>query len=148
MITSKKLPRGLRNCNPLNIRSTQKQAATTPWAGQVGSDGSFAVFVNNVFGFRAAFRILRVYHNKYRLSTIEEVINRWAPPCENHTEQYIQRVCKMANMQKHQPIYENGHIVESTIKKLVWAMAVVENGTCEGFNTDEIDKGYKKAFEL
>ena len=51
----RKIPRGLRNCNPLNIRKSNG----TKWVGQIGDDGTFCVFEDVVHGLRAAFRLLR-----------------------------------------------------------------------------------------
>ena len=52
---TKKLPRGLRNRNPLNIRKSDQL-----WQGQTGNDGTFCIFLNNAYGYRAGFRHLKV----------------------------------------------------------------------------------------
>ena len=72
------LPRGLRNCNPLNIRKGRDQ-----WQGQAEkqTDAAFVVFKSMAWGWRAAFKLLtRTYYHKYRLYTIRMIIQKWAPP--------------------------------------------------------------------
>ena len=85
----KKIPRGIRNCNPLNIRKNGKDK----WLGQCGNDGAFAKFIDIKHGLRAAFRLLYTYGYRYNLRTIKDIICRWAPPIENNTTAYLQRVC-------------------------------------------------------
>lgn len=41
---------------------------------------------------------MRTYEKKYGLCSIREIINRYAPPKENNTEGYIQRVAKELNV--------------------------------------------------
>ena len=71
--------RGIRNCNPLNIR------IGNDWVGerQENTDGVFEQFTDMRFGIRAAFIILRNYITKYRIKTIQGIIQRWAPEVEN-----------------------------------------------------------------
>ena len=78
--------RGIRNCNPLNIRRN-----STQWQGlrKEQTDSSFFQFINMSYGYRAAIKTLVTYYNKYSLKTIRGVISRWAPPSENNTENYI-----------------------------------------------------------
>ena len=38
----KKIPRGIRNCNPLNIR----KSGNDRWLGQCGNDGAFVKFID------------------------------------------------------------------------------------------------------
>ena len=72
------LPRGIRNCNPLNIRRTAKDQ----WKGlaERQQDAAFCQFKSLEYGWRAAFYLLtRTYYHKYRLYTIRTIIRRWAP---------------------------------------------------------------------
>ena len=57
----KKLPRGIRNNNPLNIRKGNN------WKGEVSSstDGEFEQFVSMQMGIRAGFKILKNYMTGY-----------------------------------------------------------------------------------
>lgn len=88
---NKNLPRGLRNNNPGNIR-----LGITVWVGEIrpSQDKSFCQFRSMRYGYRALLRLLQNYRRKYKLRTIKEMIERWAPPSENNTNAYILSVCK------------------------------------------------------
>lgn len=77
--------------NPLNIRGSKGKPQE--WHGQVGVENGFCVFEDEDWGFRAAFKCIKTYHRK-GFNTIRKIINRWAPPSENPTENYIEFVCK------------------------------------------------------
>lgn len=85
-----KLPRGIRNNNPGNIRFNQ----TVNWAGQIGKDSDgFAVFSHMFYGIRAlTIDLLNKYHED-GLLTVHDIITKYAPPEENDTQAYINRVC-------------------------------------------------------
>ena len=68
----KKIPRGIRNCNPLNIRKNGKDK----WLGQYGNDSAFVKFIDIKHGLRAAFRLLYTYGYRYNLLTIKDIICR------------------------------------------------------------------------
>lgn len=84
------LPRGLRNCNPGNIRITKDK-----WQGlrEEQTDKSFFQFTEMKWGYRALIRTLQNYRKRHGCMTIADFINRWAPPVENNTSGYITRVC-------------------------------------------------------
>ncbi|HEK3219871.1 structural protein [Proteus mirabilis] len=86
--------RGERNNNPGNIRHGSK------WQGLSAqqTDPSFCQFVSPEYGIRAIYKLLQTYQKKYGLCSIREIINRYAPPKENNTEGYIQRVAKELNV--------------------------------------------------
>lgn len=73
--------------NPLNIR----YVSGNKWVGQEGEHRGFCVFRNEAYGFRAAFKLIYNYIRQ-GYDTIEEIVTRWAPPCENNTEFYIKFV--------------------------------------------------------
>ena len=85
------LPRGLRNCNPGNIRITKDK-----WQGlrEKQEDKSFFQFKTMAYGYRALIRTLQNYRLKWGCQTIADFINRWAPATENNTSGYISRVCR------------------------------------------------------
>ena len=85
------LPRGLRNCNPGNIRISKDK-----WQGlrEKQEDKSFFQFTEMKWGYRALIRTLQNYRHRHGCQTIADFINRWAPPVENNTSGYIIRVCK------------------------------------------------------
>lgn len=84
------LPRGLRNCNPGNIRITKDK-----WQGlrEEQTDKSFFQFTEMKWGYRALIRTLQNYRKRHGCMTIADFINRWAPETENNTSGYIKRVC-------------------------------------------------------
>ena len=83
--------RGLRNNNPGNIDKGRDE-----WEGQElpGDDPRFCTFTSMAYGCRALIRTLMTYHAKHGLSTVREIISRWAPPVENATDAYIKHVCE------------------------------------------------------
>lgn len=84
-------PRGIRNCNPGNIRITKDK-----WQGlrPTQTDGEFFQFTEMKWGYRALIRTLQNYRKKHGCQTIADFIRRWAPHTENNTSGYIARVCK------------------------------------------------------
>jgi hypothetical protein len=84
-------PRGIRNCNPGNLRHGKSR-----WVGMSGSqtDPYFVVFTTAVWGLRALMRLLLNYHRKFGLDSIESILNRFAPPHENATDHYISAVAR------------------------------------------------------
>lgn len=95
----KKLPRGIRNNNPLNIRKGNN------WKGEVAkcSDGEFEQFVSMQWGIRAGFKILKNYMTGYggkmkALTNVHDIIHRWAPPSENNCKAYIDSVCRFSGL--------------------------------------------------
>ena len=120
-------PRGIRNCNPLNIRRTGKDQ----WKGmaEVQADSAFVQFKSLEYGWRAAFHLLtRTYYHKYRLYTIRTIIRRWAPSSENDTSAYIANVSLLTGIDPDEPI---GIPSDSPSRWMAVgvAMAIQENGT-------------------
>lgn len=130
--------RGIRNCNPLNIRRN-----STQWQGlrKEQTDSSFFQFINMSYGYRAAIKTLVTYYNKYSLKTIRGVISRWAPPSENNTENYINIV---AGRTGFFPDTKIDICDADAMIALVSAMSFVENGI--EANEDEVRQGYLLAF--
>lgn len=83
--------RGLRNKNPGNIR--EAAGGGIAWNGEAAldRDDEFEVFESFEMGIRAMGRILASYRRQ-GFETVEQVINRWAPPVENDTDSYINSV--------------------------------------------------------
>ena len=99
----KKLPRGIRNNNPLNIRKGNN------WKGEVCSstDGGFEQFVSMQWGIRAGFKILKNYMTGYggrvkALTNVHDIIHRWAPPNENNCKAYIDSVCRFSGLHEYE----------------------------------------------
>ena len=117
----RKLPRGIRNNNPLNIRIGNK------WLGEVNepTDKEFEQFVEMVFGLRAGFILLRRYIQRYHLQTISDIISRWAPPSENHTSKYVEFVAQRLEIS---PFDNSAFEDTETMCSLVSAMCKMECG--------------------
>lgn len=122
MAVGKTLPRGLRNHNPLNIRHSKDM-----WQGMADTqtDKEFVQFKADVYGLRAAFVIVHNYIRKYRLTSVEQIVARWAPASENNVSAYVDAVYKFS-------FIPPGTIIkwqdENTVCRLLWAMARVECG--------------------
>lgn len=82
--------RGLRNNNPGNIRHSKDK-----WQGMHAeqTDAAFVRFVSPEYGIRAICRVLLAYQ-KRGLTSVHEIIDRYAPPSENNTDAYIKAVCR------------------------------------------------------
>lgn len=113
---------GLRNCNPGNIR-----ISAVKYLGEVqpSQDTAFKQFSSIEWGYRAMFVLLYTYHRR-RLFTLRKMIDRYAPPIENHTENYIDFVAKQANCSadEHLNIFDREVMIP-----IVAAMSQIENGT-------------------
>ncbi len=119
-------PRGIRNCNPLNIRRSKDQ-----WKGmaETQNDRAFVQFKTMEWGWRAAFQLLtRTYYHKYRLYTIRGIVSRWAPPTENNTRAYIDTVSRLTAIDPDEPLGIPS-VRPARWLMLAAAMAIQENGT-------------------
>lgn len=108
-------PRGIRNNNPGNIvRSGVSWVGMSP---DQSSDPRFIVFSAPEYGIRAMARVLRNYiGNGY--NTVQEIINRWAPPIENDTGAYVRAVAQHLGLEPNAPV-DTTHIpamIEAIIK--------------------------------
>lgn len=77
------------------------------------------------WGYRAMFVLLHTYQIKHNRHTLREMISRWAPPSENHTENYIRAVATAAKVSPDQPLDTKSR---ETMIPVVSAMSAVENG--------------------
>lgn len=122
-MTSIYLPRGIRNNNPGNIRLSKIK-----WQGQRVtklSDKSFVEFVSPIYGVRALMKILLTYYYKYGLDTVESILNRYAPPCENATDIYASHVAYILGVSRRQVIDVPS---DEVLIKLAKAIIFHENG--------------------
>lgn len=136
-----KLPRGLRNNNPLNIRKGND------WQGEQHpqTDSAFEQFETLEHGYRAAFIIIRNYLAKRPpINTPRAIIARWAPPSENHTQRYLDFVCKRAVLNPDETLrWSTSGADKNKICMLVWAMAEYENGMKLSFG--RVENGFALA---
>lgn len=82
------MTRGVRNNNPFNIRISNNK-----WVGKLplkeNTDGVFEQFRDMELGVRAGIKLIRQYYVKYKLKTVKQIIERFAPPSENNTIAYV-----------------------------------------------------------
>lgn len=131
-----KIPRGIRNNNPLNIR------VGNTWLGEVKNptDSEFEQFCDVTYGLRAAFCILRRYIRRYQSNTVRKIVSRWAPASENNTALYVSFVAQRVNINPDVIIhYENEPVMVAIVK----AMAKYECG--QEIDEAVIMKGYQMA---
>ena len=123
-------PRGVRNCNPGNIRKNGDL-----FQGEIDStDPDFKQFRSMAYGYRAIFKILRTYKNNYSLNTLEQMIYRWAPPSDNNkTEVYVDFVAKRAGIDR-KDIVDVSNM--TAMCRIVEAMAIMECGGETGWVPD------------
>lgn len=115
------MSRGLRNNNPGNIRKSP-----TVWQGEKtpSTDAAFKQFTSMAYGYRAMLKLLQNYSRLHGCKTIRQMINRWAPPSENNTDNYIRAVCAGAGVQPDQVVDVNNR---SVMCRIAAAMSRVEN---------------------
>lgn len=135
------LPRGIRNNNPGNICWGSNWQGLVPQEKR--TDKSFCQFKDAVHGLRAIVKIMFTYRDKYNLETVESIINRYAPPNENNTQNYINRVCDALGVLPKQRI----ELTKSVLKELTRAIIAVENGNIyyHHYSTDLIERAIKLA---
>lgn len=117
----KVIPRGIRNNNPLNIR------IGNVWLGERANpdDPQFEQFVSMKYGIRAAFVLMRRYILHYHRDTLPAIITAWAPPTENNTTAYIDRVAQISGLE---PDARLNYYNQEQMCKLLDAMIIVECG--------------------
>lgn len=127
-------PRGIRNNNPGNIR-----LGTANWQGQstAQTDGSFIQFSDPVYGIRAIAKIISSYANR-GITTVQDIINTWAPPTENDTAAYIDAVAGQMG------IAPNEQVTAANKADLIAAIIQHENGQ-QPYSIDQIDSGIAMA---
>lgn len=127
--------RGLRNCNPGNIRRGRDE-----WRGlrATQSDPEFYQFTAPEWGYRALIRTLQNYRRRHGCTDISSFIRRWAPPTENNTGAYIRRVCNDLQVpQTYIPDVED----RETMCALAAAISYVENGVPA--RMDDVERGWE-----
>ncbi len=114
------LPRGLRNNNPGNL--VQSKLA---WTGKVSNptDSRFEQFTSQYYGTRALVKNLLDYRKK-GFSTVQGIINRWAPPVENNTSAYVKGVAAALRVAPTAVIANSATVYAD----LAWSIACHENG--------------------
>jgi hypothetical protein len=119
---SNRVSRGLRNCNPGNIRQSK-----TRYKGEKphSTDSAFKQFETLEWGYRAILMLLHTYRVRGYGDTIAKMISRYAPPFENNTEAYISRVCQQTGIDRDQRLNTLNSV---QMIPIVSAISAVENG--------------------
>jgi hypothetical protein len=126
-----KMPnRNVRNNNPLNVRHNP----ANEWDGMTGDDGAFVTFKTPQYGFRAAYKIIKKYQGSYGLTSISDIVKRWAPATENHTQGYIDYLAEKLDK------WTWTEIDESEMPELLFYMAEFE-GAKGAFTLNQINEG-------
>ena len=130
-----KTPRGIRNCNPGNIRLT-----TDKWQGlrPMQTDKEFFQFTEMKWGYRALIRTLQNYRRVHGCYTITDFITRWAPSSENNTLAYIKSVCFQLGVPS---VYVPDVDDRDTMCALAAAISKHENGV--DANMKEVQDGWE-----
>lgn len=115
------MSRGIFNCNPGNIRISKVK-----YLGEItpSKDKAFKQFESMAYGYRAMFVLLYTY-SKNGYKTIRQMISRYAPPIENHTENYIKFVSERSGIFAD---VELDTVDPAEMIPVVSAMSQMENG--------------------
>lgn len=134
--------RGIRNNNPLNI---EKGDDWDNLSTDQSADERFAVFDDAEHGIRAAARILATYQDKHGLTSVSQMISRWAPPVENDTPAYIRNVVSGVGVTADAAIVIGNNEVT---KNMIKAMMKQENGadTVNHYTDATYDRALDLAF--
>lgn len=109
---------GIRSNNPGNIVKS-----SIPWKGKVSCPGRFECFSSMYFGVRALALNLRSYYFERGLTTVAEIISRWAPPFENDTNAYIRFVADGMGVDPREPF----EWTRGNVTRLVNSIIIMEN---------------------
>lgn len=110
---STRVPRGVRNHNPLNLVHGQK------WLGlaKTQTDPKFCQFIEPLYGIRAGARTLFNYGKKHKIDCVDKVIRRWS---ETDQDTYIAAVCKATGFGPRQPIRLSApHVLAALIPAMI-----------------------------
>lgn len=117
------LPRGIRNNNPGNLVLTG-----IPWKGKIpnseNTDGTFEQFIAVHWGLRAMMRDI-INDVREGTDTLRSLINEYAPPHENDTENYISFVSSLTGLLPDVKI----ELTKPILQAIVEAKIRLENGT-------------------
>lgn len=128
------MARGYNNFNPGNIR----KSAVTYKGEKPSTDVSFKQFISMAWGYRAIFILLDTYRLKYGLKTLQQLLNRYAPPSENNTTEYVNFVSSRTKIADISTVDTRD---ERQMIPIVAAMARMENGSDP--DMDDIRAGWE-----
>lgn len=119
--------RGIRGNNPLNIRFNARNTwlGRVPPAENTDPGKTFEQFESPVMGLRAGVKLILRHQEKRGANTIAKLIQIWAPPNENNTLLYADKVASHAGKDRDEIVDFRDY---KTIYPVLEAMISVENG--------------------
>lgn len=136
-------PLGVRLSNPLNIeRGLWHHRQDVAWRGRhpAQTHPRFVTYLEPVYGFRAAGRIMMNYTRLYAIRTIGGIVARWAPESDgNDVSGYIQQVeaaCRIPAARE---------LTFAEFPAVLLGMARVECGTGHPFALEQAEDGWHLA---
>lgn len=116
-------------------------------------DKSFVQFKSLAYGYRAAWKILQSYYERFYMQgkafTVRNIIYRWAPPSDgNATEAYIRKVLQTSSLGGKENLLPPENVDSyHRLSKLLASMTSIECGiSLQYVHTDAICEGYLLAF--
>lgn len=130
--------RGIRNHNPGNIRKSSEK-----WQGlaERQPDSEFATFIAPEWGIRALARVLITYQDKHHLTTLSQILTRYAPAVENNLSAYVDHVSKLTTFRPSARLDLHTY---ADLRPLVEAIIRHENGE-QPYDSALIDRGLELA---
>ena len=106
------------------------------WQGQsTQQSGRFVSFDDVEDSYRAAARILSKYRARC-VTTVEDIIEEWAPSTENNTQGYINTIKKISGLNPQDVIDTKDEVIN-----LLYGMTVEENRGWFPYTLDDIRNG-------
>lgn len=136
MLKRDSLPLGLRNNNAGNIKAIGNWRE---WQGAVSTNKGFIVFDSVENGLRAMAKILNTYKENYGISTIRDIISRYAPKEENNSLDYAIYVSRKSQIDIDKVLVQSDYV------KVMDAMIFFENGQ-NPFSYDQLNEAVLQGF--
>lgn len=135
----KPIPRGVRNNNPGNIRLSRSH-----WQGlcEVQRDPSFCQFDDYIHGLRAIAVLLYIYVVVDDVTTVSDIVARWAPASENNTHAYVADVCQRTGLR---PNHAVDVVAGTDLAKMAQALCEHECGAPLPYSADDYSNAVKLA---
>lgn len=128
MIGRASTPRGIRNNNPGNLNYVGQSGARL----ETHATPRFARFESAFEGFSALGKQIKAYYNGtskaagyQKLQSVEDIISKFAPPSENNTQSYIDKLSKMLGVGRRDALNIHDPQVLATLMN---GITQIENG--------------------
>ena len=134
------LPVGIQNNNPGNLVKT-----AIAWEGKIphaqNTSSRFEQFINIEYGIRALMRDIITDYSR-GLTTVNELINEFAPPHENNTASYVAFVSNAIGISSTAQIT----LTKEALIAICQAIVIMENGQIA--RTILSDNDYENAYKI